>query len=856
MGDTPLPTRLERLALGLLAAALLGAALFFYTEARDQFELPKQLLLRALSSGLLGLLLAGRLADPSLGWRRGPLDWPVLAWCAWLLVGTVLSVAPWVSWRGEYENFAGSLTQLNYAALYFAAVQLLRTPADARFLLRSVLVAALGAAFYALLQASQRDLVAWASTSIVADRFFGPLGNPNFLGGLMAMAIPLHLALAYEGWSGAKSSDPARFGRWGLLAFWFAAYLLAGKAGLLQFWQPRPGSHGSSQALLLLWLLALPTAAALRSSGRQRAAYALGQISDLLLLFQALANTGTRGAFLGLLIGLGVLALAWRGAHGGGMRAFFAPRSLAVLGLLGLLLGMAIMGLGTSFRARVLDSLRNPTRALETSRWQIWVPALHIWQAHPVMGTGVDSFKTVFPRYSQSRFARYDGENVSSRLAHCEPLHIAATQGSVGLAIWLWLCGAFFWAWWRRVRDEGAQQAWWLGLGALAAAYLGQNLVSFGVAGISAPFWALLALPGLGQDRRLALPWRPWPKTSAWLVGALLFAAGLWAVSLTVRADLRYAFSSQAQDQLAALERAPHEELVGVAGWAFHELGKDLDSLDTDESAELDHWRQVLTQAEQRRLQDPAALAQLAPIYQRAGGSLLMLLAAQAMQQATTLCPQEVKYEVYLGLAYEELFRRATPERQERWFRRAEAAYRRSTQLNPGNAYYRGNLGRLFGMGAEAGHQPFFKEAEARYLEALERAPVTRLFYENLLLLYARYAAIEQASAVLDTVEARDKELAPQLLIAAASTFFQWRDSGQSAWTPERRKAAAEAAMAWGLRAQALRPGDGDQVTALAIFAQALGRDAEARRWAAEALRLKPQDRGMEALLKQRGLLR
>ena len=199
MGVQPpnrLSLRLQRATLWLLAACLVGTALFFYTQTRDQFELPKQLLLRALSSGILGLLLAQKLLDPTTGWRRGPLDLPVLAWAAWLVVGTFSSIAPWVSWRGEYENFAGSLTQLNYVAIYFAALQTLRNREDALLLLRTLLAAALGAGLYALMQANHRDLISWAATSVVGDRYFGPLGNPNFLGGLMAMAIPLKLALA------------------------------------------------------------------------------------------------------------------------------------------------------------------------------------------------------------------------------------------------------------------------------------------------------------------------------------------------------------------------------------------------------------------------------------------------------------------------------------------------------------------------------------------------------------------------------------------------------------------------------------------------------------------------------------
>jgi tetratricopeptide (TPR) repeat protein len=845
------PNRLDRLAQALLVLCLLGAVLFFYTGTKDQFELPKQLLLRGLSSLWLGLLLHRILTRPAEGWRRGPVDGPVLLWAAALLLGTFTSVAPWLSWRGEYENFAGSLTQLNYVALYFASVQFLREPEDARRILRALLAAALGAALYALLQALQRDFMGWAAASVVADRFFGPLGNPNFLGGLMAMAIPLRLALSAEQ-AETQGSDPEWGWRLGMLGLLILTYLAAGKAPLLAFWTPRPGAHAGAAWVLGFWLLAL-VATPLLARRKLRLRH-LPAAADLLLLATALANTGTRGAFLGLLLGLATLALTWAARRG---RARLRGTLLSLLAA-GLLLGLAFAGLGSSFRQRMWDSLRRPVQALEVSRLQIWIPALKMWQEHPLLGTGVDSFKAVFPRYSLSRFNRYDGENVSSRMAHCEILQVAATQGSVGLLVWLGLLAAWVRAWVNALRARKEPEASLLGVGGLVAAYLGQNLVSFGVAGISVPFWVALAVPAAFMpERRQPLPWKPQPAALSALAGSLVALLGLHAVRQNFDADRLYALATQAQAQAQSSPSLGYSEALGGAVFAYRALATD-QNLPADERAELETWRRVLAEAEDRRSRGEA-LDALLPAYRAASAALLQLLGARSMEQALSWCPHEVKYHVYAGLSYEELFRLTDPQRRGIWFQRSEAAYQRSVELNPANAYYRGNLGRLYSLAAEAagpsaGAAHLERSLES-YAQAIERAPSTRLFYENLLLLCARHARLETAAQTLQGLAARDPELAPDLLVAAAGTFLQAAGEGDPVWTGERRQEARRLCLTWVELARSLAPEDAQIAAAAAGIQAALGRNDEARRNANAAIALDPKDRSLRERLRGLGLL-
>jgi O-antigen ligase len=845
---------LERICLALLALSVATVPLFFYTETQDQFELPKVVLMRILSSLLLGATAAYWALKPRAARRRSPLDWPLLAFSLWLLVKTVHSVSPAISWRGEYENFAGSLTQLNYALLFWLGVQFADRWARARMLALAAVWTALATSVYALLQASQRDFIGWASESYISDRFFGTLGNPNFLAGLACMAIVLKIALAWE----EQERPPAGRDTWWwsralLILVALATYLFMGKLDHLFFVGSRPGQDQAAFFIVLLWLACFAASFVLRQLGHLRTAQALGHGSDLLVLFKALANTGTRGGFLGLMAGFAFLALGWLHwrSQGGSWRKFLPRLGLSLAAVL-LILGLAFLGLGSSFRERMARTLRNPGQAFETSRLQIWVPALKIWKDYPLTGTGVDTFKSVFPSYGTSRFNRYDGENVSSRMAHCEPLQILSTLGVVGLVLWTIFCGALFWSWWKRLPAAGEAGYLLMGLGAFLAAYLAQNLVSFGVSGISVPFFVAAALLFAGDPRQSEGSGQAWARGPALALGLGVAALGTWLATRVVVADRDYALCFQVHRQMQSAESLSAEDAIGMARYALQALQGQGADLPADYKTEVERWLPLLDSASRQAQEHPDQSAAVRPHLVQGASALLYALAALKMEEAVALCPGEVKYQVYLGLAYEELFKRTLPDRRDLWFARARQTYEKAIALNPQNAYYQGNLGRLLGMAAEAGAADYFPAAEEHYRAAIRIAPVTRLFYENLLLLYARYAKLKEAAVLMDSLEARDKELAPSLLSAAASTFFQWRQSAGPGWDAAAKQAAQIQALDWARRSVALAPSTfldardqaafGDFAFSLAGFEMAAGHRAQAKEALAKALAWKPGD--------------
>jgi O-antigen ligase len=731
---------LEQAILVLLGLALAGIPLFFDITTYDQFELPKVVAMRLLTVVLLALW-AWRLAlSRTWEWRRTPLDLPVAVWTLWLLVKTVFSVTPAVSWRGEYENFAGSLTQCNYSLLYFIATQHVRTRDQVRSLLLAFLAGAGGASLYALFQALGMDFVGWSSGSVIQQRFFSSLGNPNFLGALTIMAMPVALTFGLDSKSAERPGTLWAFWASQAAAFlgWLLLYLLWGaghdldlpglfsKAGNPSLWVFLASFASLVLAPVLLFL-----------DKRAFAKWALTS-ATLLVLFQTLLNTGTRGAFLGLPAVAVALAATFLTAGWSAFRKNFSPARLAAFGGV-LLAALTIFSflLGGELSRRMVASFSHPFQAADQSRLQIWIPAFKIWKAYPFTGSGVDTFKTVFPHFSSPKFSEYDGANVSSRMAHCEPLQVLSTMGLIGLALWGWLL--FTWARACKQRFKATQDReeglLLTALGTAWLAYLVQNLVSFGVVSISLPFWLMMAmLWGMGSVA--PRPTASCPQALRIAVGILglgILVLGLPAAAAVFRADQDFNQGHLVSSQAANLEAASLDEARNFAGYALQELDARVPYPRPAYTTEAQRLFAALKQAEDDRNANPAR-PDLRTRYVVLSRGLMNLLAAVLDQRAVDRCPGEVKYVVYLGLGQEELYKleRGNPLGQG-WFDAAQASYARSAELNPQNAYYRGNLGRLMGLKLEAGDKTALDQAREYYLQAIRLAPVTVMFYQNLM---------------------------------------------------------------------------------------------------------------------------
>lgn len=314
-----------------------------------------------------------------------------------------------------------------------------------------------------MMQLSGTDIIKWNADSMIKGRYFASMGNPNFLGALLIMMIPISIAFM---------------------------------------------------------LMALK---------QKRNAVAAGLFALFVLLYVSLFGTQSRGPFLGFVFSLLVFIVYGMRQGYAAVRdtlpassngfwpvisAFFGKYKkwiAAAAAVLVIALALtATVGRGSAHR--LISSIANVKKSLQISRLHIWVPAIKMIKEYPLLGTGVDTFKTIFPKFSGTDFANIDGANVSSRTAHNEPLNVAATMGIPALGVYfllLWTYLRMIIRPFRRIEDYGLKM---LSLAMLSAfvAYFVQNLFSFGVCAINTALYVFMASHFIIYNNYFPRLKRPW----------------------------------------------------------------------------------------------------------------------------------------------------------------------------------------------------------------------------------------------------------------------------------------------------------------------------------------------------------
>lgn len=575
-----------------------------------------------------------------------------------------LSLSPSTSLWGDYENFAGLSTLLTFLLWYLALGAGLNEDRIGRILTFNSM-AALFSALYAVGQHFGFDYIPWNPESVNTTREFAALGNPNFLSAYLAMSIPLYLSLAAR--PAAPGETPKSF-----LSFFnlFLAFLGLGlvlfgtmKGQALLGLSPSDELGFITRAIGLLCLGFLCVRAGLTRSWPVT-------VGVLGIYGSGLFSTGSRGGLLGAVAGVVLwflLSMKEKDLQATLRQKWDAlPKGALAVSSAAILIFLSIFG--KSFLLRLGDSILHVGNSLAVSRLHIWQPAVEMIKAHPFFGIGLDNFKIGFPYYSGVEFNQIDGLFMSSRMAHNELLQIAATTGLLGLLAYLLMLGAFLYLWTQSYRKASASgRRVLIAVLAAATAYQVQNLFSFGVAALNLLWFFCLATVEHFDSKDRAAGSSLLRKLGK-ILAVFCMAGILFFPIKRLAADVAYGQG----DLYSSILKRPAE-------------GMDSNALGRYSDLEI-HY----------------------------------------LTRACGLFPWDVKYQLYLGLAYEQ---RALidPGMMSQCAPKALECYQRTIQMSPSNAYYHSNEARVYDLLAKDDPQALAKSEQA-CAEAARLSPSSPFF--------------------------------------------------------------------------------------------------------------------------------
>ena len=192
--------------------AVIFIPLAFNLYSQRVFEPEKAFIVRLVGLLLVVLLSVRVVITPSSqhrtrlvsSWRQPRVYTLLPAVCLTVavLVATLVSIAPSVSWSGSYEWRQGAFTFLACLVIFLSISWHTQMREWQRILVTAIELTSVGIASYGILQYFNLDPVPWHR--VIEGRAFSTLGHPNFLAAYLALVIPLAAArlLSSVSWRG------------------------------------------------------------------------------------------------------------------------------------------------------------------------------------------------------------------------------------------------------------------------------------------------------------------------------------------------------------------------------------------------------------------------------------------------------------------------------------------------------------------------------------------------------------------------------------------------------------------------------------------------------------------------------
>ena len=434
-----------------------GAAFeFLLPSTFFPFIVGKALFYRTITEIILGLWIVLALRYPSHRPRRSIILLILLAYVGVTLASSVFGVSLQRSLWSTYERMQGFVDVAHWFAYTVVLTSVFRTWLDWRALLNfnlgvSLLMSLLGVAQYLDIR-----VLMFLATN---QRLDITLGNPTYVGAYMLVNVLIGL-------------------------------------GFLSHSLMKPAPQVSSTSLIRRR----------RRSRRGRPEekrispetwWRVFWIVVIVLDFQILYLSGTRGAVAGL--GAGLLAVAVGYMVWGNVRLLRTASLVLVVGMVGLAAVMIPLRSTSFYRNLADDNVMLARIALTgtsedaalTGRVNSGLVGLRGFAARPILGWGPENFTIAYDRYVTSDIVA--SSVTSFDQAHNKPIEELTTKGLVGFSTYVTLWLFMFWVIVRRVRRQDVHdQLFTLFAGAALVGYFVQNLFLFDTPGTVVPFYLLL----------------------------------------------------------------------------------------------------------------------------------------------------------------------------------------------------------------------------------------------------------------------------------------------------------------------------------------------------------------------------
>ena len=473
--------------LKVLLYALLGTPLLIWSIFLFPFITTKVLYLRILIEAAIVIYIPLAVKFPTLRPKWNWLTIAVWAYMAVLLVTSIFGVNFSKSFMGTVERGEGIVTMLHFAAYFTMLASVFRSKIDWQKYLTAAVAVIVFAGLIGLVQLACDETAVKGLCGLVPPtqgaRISATIGNAAFYAGFMLFGLFLSLYLAW----GSKQSDRKSLWKG---ALWFIGGIIA----FIMIGRQVFGASGFVSTIVSLFALCATLYGIYKLLLGGKWSYFAAAAFSLYILVETQTRGGAIGAYLGLLVLAGYLALR---AQNKGRRMIAG--AAAILMLIPPILIFTNAELLPDFLEKIPVVRRLSTISMNDittqSRFDTWRASWSGFEDRFLTGYGYENFNVAFNEYFPARIFKDAGSQIWFDRAHSVLFDVLVASGILGLAAYTSIFLAALVYLYRLFRKNvgTSDQKLYLTLAVLLLGYVIQNMFVFDTHATYLIFFAVLA---------------------------------------------------------------------------------------------------------------------------------------------------------------------------------------------------------------------------------------------------------------------------------------------------------------------------------------------------------------------------